>query len=63
MKKMTLKELRERQALTQDEVVKAVGLKSRSNYSNIETGKQKPRPKTRRILAEFFRVKVWEVEF
>ena len=60
---MTLKELREKYALTQDELIGKIGLKSRSNYSKIENGKHKPSMMVRRKLAELFKVNVWEIEF
>lgn len=60
---VTIKELRERKAKTQDEVVKDIGLGSRSNYSKIENRKHKPRPGTRRKLAEYFGIDVQKIEF
>jgi transcriptional regulator with XRE-family HTH domain len=60
---VTLKELREKNCMTQDEVREKIGMKSPSNYSKIENRKQKPRMETRRELANLFNVKVWEIEF
>jgi transcriptional regulator with XRE-family HTH domain len=59
----TLKELREKNCMTQIKVMKAIDMISQSNYSKIEHRKQKPRMETRHKLAKLFGVKVWEIEF
>jgi transcriptional regulator with XRE-family HTH domain len=59
----TIKQLREEQSFSQQEVMKAIGMKSVSNYSKIENRKQKPRITTRRKIAEFFKVSPTDIDF
>jgi transcriptional regulator with XRE-family HTH domain len=59
----TLKELREAESLTQEEVMSKIGMESRSNYSKIENRKQIPRPETRRKIAKLFKTKPSDVEW
>jgi DNA-binding XRE family transcriptional regulator len=47
---MNLAEFRVRHGLNQSDVAAVMG-KRRATYSNIETGKQDPKPKTRKALA------------
>lgn len=59
----TIKELREKNCLTQEDVMKVIGMESRSNYSKIEHKKQKPRLHTRKLLADLFNVNPWDIDF
>ena len=59
----TIKELREMNCRTQLEVMKAIGMKGRTNFSSIEHRRQKPRMSTRRKLAEYFNVAPFEIDW
>lgn len=52
----TIKELRISFCFTQEEVMKSIKMKSRSNFSKIENRKNNPGLKTKRRLAELFKV-------
>ena len=58
----TLKELREKRALTQDELSRLSGIRA-ATISSLETSLQKPRPSTHRKLAKALKVKPIELEF
>jgi transcriptional regulator with XRE-family HTH domain len=59
----TLKELREHYCLTQLEVMQAIGMKGRANYSTIEHKRQKPHMAMRRKIAEYFKVNPWDIDW
>jgi transcriptional regulator with XRE-family HTH domain len=59
----TVRELRERDCRTQLEVMEAIGMRGRSNFTRIEHRKQKPRISTRRKIAEYFKVEPRDVEW
>jgi len=58
----TVKQLREEFALSQEEVIKQIGI-TISTYSRIENRKQKPRPETRRNIAKLFGVKPADIDW
>jgi transcriptional regulator with XRE-family HTH domain len=60
---MTLKELREKYCYTQKQVMDAIGMKSRTNYSRVEHRVYKPRLTTRRKIANYFKVEPWDIDF
>ena len=59
----TVKEYRISQCLTQLEVMKAIGMESRSNYSKIENRKHSPGLRTKRKIAQLFKVSPLEIDW
>lgn len=59
----TVKELREFNCRTQLEVMEAIGMKGRANFSSIEHRRQKPRMSMRRKIAEYFKVEPFEIDW
>lgn len=57
-----LRELRESRALSQDDLAKEAGL-DRTTIIDLENGRRRPRPSSRRKLAQALRVRVEEIEF
>ncbi len=61
MQKTTqLRELRDRASLSQGELAERAGV-SRATITDLERGKRKPQPKTRRKLAEALGVEPYEL--
>lgn len=61
MQKTThLRELRDRASLSQEELAERSGV-SRATIADLEGGKRKPHPKTRRKLAEALKVEPHEL--
>jgi len=58
----TLKELRDRRALSQRDLARAAGV-DESTIIDLELGRRAPRPSTRRKLAKALKVKLEEIEF
>jgi transcriptional regulator with XRE-family HTH domain len=55
-----LRELRDRASLSQEELAERAGV-SRATIADLELGKRKPQPKTRRKLAEALGVEPYEL--
>jgi transcriptional regulator with XRE-family HTH domain len=59
---MTLKEAREKAVLSQRELAEKTGL-AHATVNRIEIGRQKPYPRTRRLLAEALGVKPADITY
>jgi transcriptional regulator with XRE-family HTH domain len=59
----TIKELRIKACLTQEEFMIKINMKSRSNYSKIENRKHIPSLKTKRAIARVFDINPSEIDW
>lgn len=57
-----LREIRESKGLSQDDLVKLAGL-AKGTIVDLELGRRKPRPSTRRKLARALKVRPEAIEF
>ncbi len=57
-----LRQIRDSKALSQEDLAKESGL-DRTTIIDLESGRRKPRPSTRRKLARALKVRVEEIEF